>query len=501
MAQIGSGNGSSFKHGQIDTRQTWQNGSPAPPDSATRMDAEALNDLATAVVDMQEIIGANARGVFGSIAARLNQFIPGTGPLPGTIPFTNTDTVLIPAVMHNLGDPAVLFQVYNAAIPAVAIQAGALTLTLNQTNYDLTLSFSSPQTGAVALSDASPQYRATFVNQNPWTVAGATHALGTSDLQWQIFDAADPAAAMEPGSFTIDATSHDVVVTFAANTSGTLLLATPGPTYAATFTGQTSVSIPGTTHGLGSAALLYRLYDTSSPRAWFEAGSFTVHPSSYDVSVVFGVPFSGRLVLSVAQAVSGNDFDIRDGGIVNTTAVRMHSSGGNLYIQPGSNNHVIFQERTGTVNRVDIDALNTRVGIGVSNPTFQLQLSTGQAAMPGGGPWLATSDERVKEVLGPFPAGLATVLAVEPVRYRYNGQGGMPNDRQERVGVIAQAIQAIAPYMVGSYQGELMPGAGYTDILTYDGNAMIFVLINAVKELAAQLDTVQAAVAALTEEG
>jgi hypothetical protein len=497
VAQLGVGTGSSFKQGIIDTRQTWRNATPAAPDSDTRLDSEALNDLATAIVDMQEIIGARANGTYGSIAARLNQFIPGAGPVPGTISFTNTTAFTVPGVMHNLGDPAVLWQLYNAAIPAAAVQSGQGTLTLNQTNYDLTVTFSVPQSGSLALSDASPQYRATFTNQSVWTVPGATHGLGTADLQWGLFATGDPAPAIEAGSFTVHPTSQDVVVTFAAPTSGTLLLALPGPAYTATFTGQTSITILGATHGLGSAALLYRCYDTGTPRAWFEPGSFTVHPTTYDVVVQFGVPLSGRVCLGVAQTATGTDFSIQDGGIVDSTAVRMLSYLGNLYLQPGSGNHLYVRNRTGTVVTLDLDTVQQRLGLGVFPPAYQLHLSQDSAAKPGSNVWQVACDVRLKTVLGAYGDGLALVQAIQPVRYKYNGQGGMPADNKERIGVIAQDVQPIAPYMVSSYLGELTPGGGYTDILSYDGHALTFALVNAVKTLAADRDALQARVAAL----
>lgn len=99
-AQIGSGAGSSFP-ASIDTKQTWVNGANPDPDSASRVDAEALNDLATAIVNVQTVLGASPAGAFATVRARLEalatsisdvtvatnlNFLPaGAGAVPTTI--------------------------------------------------------------------------------------------------------------------------------------------------------------------------------------------------------------------------------------------------------------------------------------------------------------------------------------------------------------------------------------------------------------------------------
>jgi hypothetical protein len=71
VAQLGSGSGTDYPD-QIDTRQTWVNVANAAPDSASRVDAELINDFAMAIVAIQNELGADPSGTFGSVAARLN---------------------------------------------------------------------------------------------------------------------------------------------------------------------------------------------------------------------------------------------------------------------------------------------------------------------------------------------------------------------------------------------------------------------------------------------
>ena len=67
----------------------------------------------------------------------------------------------------------------------------------------------------------------------------------------------------------------------------------------------------------------------------------------------------------------------------------------------------------------------------------------------------------------------------------YNGKDNLPTD-EEYVGVIAQELQKIAPFMVSEYQGE--DGETY---LAVDPSAFDFILVNAVKELNDKIDELE----------
>ena len=68
-------------------------------------------------------------------------------------------------------------------------------------------------------------------------------------------------------------------------------------TYAVAFTSATTVTILGATHGIAKTDLLVAIWDSSNPRALIEAGSVTVHQTTFDVVVTFEVAQSGRIVL------------------------------------------------------------------------------------------------------------------------------------------------------------------------------------------------------------
>jgi len=126
------------------------------------------------------------------------------------------------------------------------------------------------------------------------------------------------------------------------------------------------------------------------------------------------------------------------------------------------------------------------VGIGTTSPSYQLQLSSDSAAKPSTNTWTVSSDERIKRNILPYEDGLAMLLRVEPVTYQYNGLGGFAESDDRHIGIIAQALQPVAPYMIASHKGKLNPenpDEEEIDLLDYNGHAMTFALINAVKEL------------------
>ena len=149
----------------------------------------------------------------------------------------------------------------------------------------------------------------------------------------------------------------------------------------------------------------------------------------------------------------------------------------------------------GSINGVNKATANTNVGIGVHAPTYQLQLSTDKAAKPGSSTWTIASDERLKKNVEAYTDGLELVRQIEPVRYQYTGEAGMPTN-QTFIGVIAQRMQRIAPYTVGTFTHQDTLGKR-TDYLDYNAGALTYALVNAVKEQQQQIEQKEAAIQAI----
>ena len=137
----------------------------------------------------------------------------------------------------------------------------------------------------------------------------------------------------------------------------------------------------------------------------------------------------------------------------------------------------------GSINGFNGATASANVGIGTTTPDFRLHLAENSAAKPGSSLWTVASDRRLKQNIRPYTDGLATLLQFHPVWYRYNGHAGLASDK-DYVGVIAQEAQAVAPYTVSVSRAKLDPAdAQTTELLYFDGGALIFMTINAVREL------------------
>lgn len=157
------------------------------------------------------------------------------------------------------------------------------------------------------------------------------------------------------------------------------------------------------------------------------------------------------------------------GNLTNTTAIGFRS------LVRVSNAVVI-----GSVKGVNGATTTVKVGIGTNSPAYLLHVN-GVAAKPGGGSWAVASDRKLKQEIEPYNEGLSQILQIKPVWFRYNGKAGLPTDKRF-VGVIAQDMQKIAPHTIGEF--SCADSAGRVEkYLDYDANAVLYMLVNAVKEL------------------
>jgi hypothetical protein len=152
---------------------------------------------------------------------------------------------------------------------------------------------------------------------------------------------------------------------------------------------------------------------------------------------------------------------------------------------------------TGFTNNLQFSAagfhfITGNVGIGTTNPTSQLQLSTDSAAKPTTNTWTIASDSRLKTVKGEYTKGLAEICQVRPIRYHYNGKGGFTADGKEQISILAQELVTVFPECVGTFKAKLNDGdEEETELLNYNGHAITFALVNAIKELKAEIDTLK----------
>jgi hypothetical protein len=147
----------------------------------------------------------------------------------------------------------------------------------------------------------------------------------------------------------------------------------------------------------------------------------------------------------------------------------------------------------------------------------------GPAYKPGGGDWTSSSDIRIKDVLGDYTQGLDAIKALNPIRYVYKGNDTteplqrpelmegekeaafsydtapyfqsphriVAASQKEFVGLSAQDTEIAMPELV-SKQAGFINGLPVSDLRMLDSSALTFALINAVKELAAKVEALEA---------
>ena len=127
--------------------------------------------------------------------------------------------------------------------------------------------------------------------------------------------------------------------------------------------------------------------------------------------------------------------------------------------------------------------------------------SASVATKPGGGSWAAPSDARIKTVTGEYELGLDEVLQLRPVTYVYKGndtpmEDGMSphwhaaQSGKEFVGFVAQELEQIMPGMVSQHAG-FVDGEKATDIRDVDVSSLVYALVNCVKQLKAEIETLK----------
>jgi len=110
------------------------------------------------------------------------------------------------------------------------------------------------------------------------------------------------------------------------------------------------------------------------------------------------------------------------------------------------------------------------------------------------GTWQALSDASIKTDVQPYKRGLDAIQALNPVAYRYNDKSpfAAPDD-PVRYGLIAQEVAPHVPEAVGTYLHKPEGTERGIDLATLDPGHLIFVLINAVKELSNKVAALEAA--------
>lgn len=200
------------------------------------------------------------------------------------------------------------------------------------------------------------------------------------------------------------------------------------------------------------------------------------------------VDTGGNFMIGSTASPSGSGTNLQ---VANAAATRLWlTSTGyrNFYFESGDGSALQIVDATAGAERMRITSTGN-VGIGTSSPSSQLQLSTDSAAKPSSALWTIVSDERIKTETGEYTKGLDAVCALRPITYVYNGAAGFEANGKESISIIAQEAVQHFPECVGTFETLLNPDdEAPTELYNWNGHALVFALVNAVKELKAAKD-------------
>jgi hypothetical protein len=128
-----------------------------------------------------------------------------------------------------------------------------------------------------------------------------------------------------------------------------------------------------------------------------------------------------------------------------------------------------------------------------ASPTNRLVVQRDGTCLNTTGTWTAISDASVKTNLAPYTRGLDAVLALEPVSFVYNERSPYGLDGTTRFGLIAQQVEPHVPEAVGRYDYKPDGEKEAVKLSTIDPGHLIYVLVNAIKELSAKVAALEAA--------
>jgi Chaperone of endosialidase/Collagen triple helix repeat (20 copies) len=246
------------------------------------------------------------------------------------------------------------------------------------------------------------------------------------------------------------------------------------------------------------------------------AGALVVQSTTASTS-----PSTGALTVAGGLGVGNNIYAVGNGFGGDIQTSRQGAPGDGLVLFGNSASRYIYlnanifkfigapiQVADGTASTSpSTGALTVAGGLGVGNNIYV----GGGGFKPAGGPWADSSDARIKTVVSDYEHGLAEVLALTPKRYRYKGNdtndpttaSKLPYEDSphysvaiagtEYIGLIAQEVEGVMPEMVSLSNGYIDGKNKVNDLRTLDTGALIYALINSIKELHARVHALEGA--------
>ncbi|RZA02898.1 MAG: hypothetical protein EOP11_16415 [Proteobacteria bacterium] len=259
---------------------------------------------------------------------------------------------------------------------------------------------------------------------------------------------------------------------------------------------------------LGTSA--YNPLTQTGDMALIYAGTTVGNPKGFVIAPWTNAPNSGiRMDTNGSVGIGGSPafrLDVNNGSA--GIAMRLISS--------GADGAVMRLENTGTNGRIyHVGSTSDGSGAGTGYSIYDVTGSyrtffinaAGDGAIRGcmnyNGGTMGTclSDARLKKNVRPFELGLSKILGIRPVFYRYNGLAGTEEDSKDRLGVIAQEVEKVAPELIETRHAKLHPTDAFeTEFKAVNYNAFMYMAINAIREIYEEVTGMKAQVALLEKQ-
>lgn len=263
-------------------------------------------------------------------------------------------------------------------------------------------------------------------------------------------------------------------------------ITTPGGTF--TMSGTLSMGNGGTGVTTISAGLVRSTGSTLN-------GAATVNLST-EVSNTLGIGNGGTGITSLGtgvqtalgSAVSGANgaFLVANGPIVTSSQLFFGSSSNYIIYNSGAGSIGAAVGGTGVYSgdTTNFSVVRNLLVIGAGSVPYALQAN-----------FTIFSDARTKKDVTPYTKSTDAINTLSPVDFSYNGAYGTPNDNVTRTGLIAQDVLNSALPEIITTRPYKDPNTGQTtEVYQLDSSALVFTLINAVKELDARVKALEAKV-------
>jgi hypothetical protein len=178
-----------------------------------------------------------------------------------------------------------------------------------------------------------------------------------------------------------------------------------------------------------------------------------------------------NLVNTGTLVSKGGDIDLEDGGVLGSTANAIFTTAATMYVQYAYGG-LFIRNKDGSayLSVTDTGAVRAHA------------YGAGTTSFDANGNFVSSSDERLKDIQGEYIPGLAAILQINPIRFKWKNETGLDTDNAY-VGFSAQNVMKYLPGAVGK---------GPDGYYTLSDRTIIAALVNAVKELKAEIATLRA---------